>query len=485
MVSIRARGFLPLLSLRCANPIRSAIALSPRHTACVHRRTEQRCRSSIAPIAAWQASWSEKQLKQALSEAQLTEEGVPIVRLVPHVYDERCSDWVSTSPRREETPTRLRADEVIKVVSWNLKGWPDVGTTARTAAAMSHLCDRFGSSPGHLAIMLQEVTPPVIQALKNHAWVQKNFIISHISLPITAAVNRRYCNMMVLSRTLPVEDIFRVPFNATTFCRDTLVADLRVAARVETTNPQQQDLLRVCTTHLSPRSPDPDPVLYRLSQLRQVAEILRGKIHPPDTKEKNQNVIGGIVAGDMACKAMSEHDFHKTPEVDLKDVWDDVPRPPAPHTQSVSRVTLGRYRGHTFGYQSNPAYHPYHARHDKFFYTGLIETVPLVNEAEDIVGNFGRLGLGLKTEAEVWERRAEGEDRRNENVSAASYIGHETVLRASSSGKEHGCTKVKAEIWASDHFAITVGVRLARRGMSSEGEQSDQAHTDDAKQDID
>ncbi|KAM7205979.1 hypothetical protein V8F33_000809 [Rhypophila sp. PSN 637] len=451
------------------------------HDACVRRRTEQRCKGNIA---AWQAAWSAKQREEALSEAQLTEEGVPILRLVPHVYDERSSDWVSASPRREETPTTLRADEVIKVVSWNLKGWPDVGTTARTAAAMSHIRDRFGSSPGHLAIMLQEVTPSVIQALKNHAWVQKNFIISHICLPITAAVNRRYCNMMVLSRTLPVEDIFRVPFNATTFCRDTLVADLRVAPRAGTTNPQQQDLLRVCTTHLSPRSPDPDPALYRLSQLQQVAEILRGKIHPPDTKEKNQNVIGGIVAGDMACKTPSEHEFHKTPEVDLKDVWDDMPRPPAPHTGKRD-PTLGRYRGHTFGYQSNPAHNPYHARHDKFFYTGLIETVPLVNEAEDIVGKFGRLGLGLKTEAEVWERRAEGEDRKNEKVSVSSYVGYEKVLRASSLGKEHGCTKVKAEIWASDHFAITVGVRLARRGMSSEGEQSDQAHTDDAKQDID
>lgn len=40
---------------------------------------------------------------------------------------------------------------------------------------------------------------------------------------------------------------------------------------------------------------------------------------------------------------------------------------------------------------------------DKFFYTGSIETVAL-NEAQDVSGRLGRLGIDLKTEVEAWER---------------------------------------------------------------------------------
>jgi hypothetical protein len=40
---------------------------------------------------------------------------------------------------------------------------------------------------------------------------------------------------------------------------------------------------------------------------------------------------------------------------------------------------------------------------DKFLYTGSLETVAL-DKAQDVMGRLGRLGIGLKTELDVWEK---------------------------------------------------------------------------------
>ena len=39
---------------------------------------------------------------------------------------------------------------------------------------------------------------------------------------------------------------------------------------------------------------------------------------------------------------------------------------------------------------------------DKFFYTGSLSNVAL-NEAQDVTGTFGRLGIDLKTEVKAWD----------------------------------------------------------------------------------
>jgi len=88
-----------------------------------------------------------------------------------------------------------------------------------------------------------------------------------------------------------------------------------------------------------------------------------------------------------------EHELQQAGDVDLKDVWEDIPAPPVPVLKAFQKDTsYGRVRVNTWGYQSKSSRD--RKRMDKFFYTGLLETVALT-EPQDVTGRSGRVGIAL------------------------------------------------------------------------------------------
>lgn len=172
--------------------------------------------------------------------------------------------------------------------------------------------------------------------------------------------------------------------------RDALVVDIPVL------NPGGQtrsiECLRLCTTHLESLWPGK---AYRPGQLALISALLKG------TLAMDSKIIAGVVGGDMSAIDGTEHDFHKAGDVDMKDVWEDVPAPSVPARKPFRKdLADGRARGNTWGYQSKAKRNG--KRMDKFFYTGLLRPVVL-GEAQDVTGRFGPIGMGLKTEVEAWE----------------------------------------------------------------------------------
>lgn len=328
------------------------------------------------------------------------QEVIPPHQLLSHSYCEKLSTW---TPTKHASATQVPLNTVIKVVSWNIWGLYNIGIEDRINAAMRHLEQIFGQSPGHLVIMLQEVTKPVLDAIMRNLWVREYFQLSDVEgpssqyeyVPGQSFILRqvkweagRYFTLMLVAKSLPVQNCFRVPLT-TRMARDALVVDV-LSARTELEG--QGDLIRLCTTHLESMW---DPHGYRPSQLSRLAAVLRGAPGMPG----EGRVIGGMVGGDMNANDKSEHDFHKRPDIDLRDVWEDLPPPPPLRLKPFQKdETLGRNRGNTWGYQSKRK--GACKRLDKFFYTGPLESVPL-HEAQDVVGRLGRLGIGLRVETEA------------------------------------------------------------------------------------
>lgn len=355
--------------------------------------------------------------------------------LSPHIYNHDSSTWVVAGHGSQA----LERGRVLKVVSWNLECF-GLDPEGRASAALTHLKHLFGEAPEDVVVMLQEIRPESLRAILEHAWVQQNFTLSNIDTPAPSFVMRekflegyRDFTLMMVPKTLIISKCFRMPF-PTLMGRDALVVDIGIS--------NSRDCFRFCTTHLeSMRMSYP----YRLSQLTLISALLKGKRVPNGS-------IGGMVGGDMNALKRKEHEYHKRPEVDLNDVWEDEPAPPLPVQKPLQKdTTFGWARGNTFGYQSRSrSYH----RLDKFFYTGSVETVA-VREAQDVAGRFGRVGIGLKTEIERWRYRS---------------VTEETLAAEKNSSKASEFTRriadnlyaisTRQEGWVSDHFGIVVGVRI-------------------------
>jgi hypothetical protein len=99
---------------------------------------------------------------------------------------------------------------------------------------------------------------------------------------------------------------------------------------------------------------------------------------------------------------------------------------------------------------------------DKFLYTGSVETVAL-DEAQDVMGRLGRLGIGLKTELDVWEKETvEKHAVRGKCVEKPYkryFSQHEAVsLRERGLLGQRELVRTTVNAWVSDHFGIAVGV---------------------------
>ncbi|KAF7511609.1 hypothetical protein GJ744_003772 [Endocarpon pusillum] len=174
-------------------------------------------------------------------------------------------------------------------------------------------------------------------------------------------------------------------------------------------------------------------------------------------------IIAGLVGGDMNALEKSEHLFHKESDIDLSDVWEDVPAPPTPVLKPFQKdFSYGQARGNTWGYQSKSRRE--RKRMDKFFYTGSLETVA-VHEAQDITGRLGRLGIGLKTEVGAWEFEYKGLKqsplRRGKYVEEPQKIYFsESAVAKFPDEERRGLVHRKLNVWVSDHFGVAVGIKV-------------------------
>lgn len=255
----------------------------------------------------------------------------------------------------------------------------------------------------------------------------------------------------MVSRDLGITNCFRV-LPATSLEGDALVVDIPVLSTGE--RARSDGAVRLCTVHLESRW---NEKAYRLGQLARVTSLLKG------AQAMDSKIIAGLVGGDMNAIDKREHKFHKTSDVVLKDVWEDLPAPVIPVLKPFQKdLTYGYARGNTWGYQS--AGPRDRKRLDKFLYTDSIETVAL-DEAQDVCGKLGRLGIGLKVQVDAWEEKTtKFSIRRGKLVErpVTRYHSDNVVENARKRGSAF-CEKLvrtKTDVWVSDHFGIAVGVKI-------------------------
>jgi tyrosyl-DNA phosphodiesterase 2 len=309
---------------------------------------------------------------------------------------------------------------LLRVVSWNIN-FMAPGRAERASAAMDHLKETFGDPPSPLVIMLQEVHIESLRAILDHSWIKRNFVLSDAVAP------QRYFTLIMASRNVRTQNWIRVrlPSNME---RDILAIDIPISYPASESGPPTK-VLRLCTTHLESLWETEGSEL-RPGQLALVSALL-----------KSTEVVGGLVGGDMNHISALDSTSHKADEVDLCDVWEDIPPPVIPALKPFQRdLTLGRARGNTWGYQSRNA-KARRQRLDKFFYTGAVEVIAL-NEIKDLAGKIGRLGIGLKTKVEVWE------------------ISPGDRFDKMHADDKQGVFK-EVDAWVSDHFGIAIGIRAS------------------------
>jgi hypothetical protein len=261
--------------------------------------------------------------------------------------------------------------------------------------------------PDDLVVMLQGICPESLPAICNNSWVQQNFVLTESDVPQsiydtvegpsfvikTVYWEPRYHNsLMMIPKSRKILNCFRVPLQNNSG-KDAPFANIEVSTSDEGRFKQS---IRLCTTRLL------STFEFHKELLAYISRLLK---QPCVGGYEN---IAGIVGGNMNATEKRDHELHRTPEVNLKDVWKDEPAPPIPAKLNPGKkdLTYGQARGKTWGYQSLTR--RTRKRLDKFFYTGQVETVAL-SEVGDVTGRFGRVGIDLKTEIEVWvDRKSPG-----------------------------------------------------------------------------
>ncbi len=402
--------------------------------------------------------WRHKDSKAGLRPKHLAQAPIASKSLEPHAYCEDSSLWVS---QEKLTQNSFQRGTTLKIVSWNID-LASPGPAERASAVMKHLKEHFGDAPESLVVMLQEVRHESLQAILENPWVRRNFAVSDVEAPQAMYKNilgesflieqsewetYSYFTIMLVPKNMSILNCSRIPF-VTKMARDALVVDVPISTNNEST--QSSESLRLCTTHLESLW---DAGLYRLGQLAVISRLLK------ESSVSGHRFVGGLVGGDMNAMNKLEHELHKAPDVDLLDAWNDVPpQDPLVLNPFKRDLTDGRGRGNTFGYQSSSAKRN-GGRYDKFFYTGSLQTVTLT-ETEDIAGRIGRLGIGLKTEVEAWEWCPMIGGKPVFKGDGKRYVSQIQAANMQSWNPGVDLKKVKISHWVSDHFGISVGIKI-------------------------
>jgi tyrosyl-DNA phosphodiesterase 2 len=379
--------------------------------------------------------------------------------LQPQFYCPTSPTWASTEKYIEHS---LPHGSILKIVSWNID-WSAPDPARRAGAALGHLQEVFGTVPGRLIVMLQEVCSESLQTILSNPWVRQNFTLTDLDAPksvyddisgdsfvmkVLHWGSAPYFSLMMVPKTLTVLDCFRVPLESS-MGRDALFVDILVSAGGQM---QSAKSIRLCTTHLESLY---GGQRHRANQLATISEF------PQKPRAAESDVVAGLVGGDLNSIEPWEHELPKADTVNLRDVWEDVPAPPVPVLKPFQKDTsYGRARGNTWGYQSKSR----NGKHlDKFLYTGQMETAVL-EELTDVDGRLGRVGMGLKTEVEAWE----GEERTTAIVRGRLvekerkvYYSRDSAIRLQERlGTRCNLRCVRIDAWVSDHFGIAVGIKV-------------------------
>jgi hypothetical protein len=292
---------------------------------------------------------------------------------------------------------------------------------------MDHLEEVFGDPSSPLVVMLQEVRHESLRAILEHPWITRNFALSNTHPP------RPVFALIMVSHHVQTDRLFHIPFQSR-MDGGALVIDIPISSSDrESEHPKR--ILRLCTTYLDPpREAGQDESGPR--QLAQVSALL--KAPPTPSSEITAGLVGGAMYLDTTSRIATN--------VDLCDVLEDTADPSTPALEIVDR--LMEMRRNTWGYQAPNKCSV--RRPGTFFYTGMADTVPLL-ELRDRIGKIGRLGKGAKAKINTWEYDIEP-------PSLESYV--------LSSGKSNSDTwregSVRKQLIGrvSRHFGIAIGIRV-------------------------
>lgn len=325
----------------------------------------------------------------------------------PQIFNDDLSKWQISDV--VGTQRGLHTNILLKLVSWNINfGGPHPAD--RVAVILDYLRHKFDDHPKNLIIMFQEVCQQSALQILSTEWVQKHFATVGIDHPrVTRNGIPRpslYFTCLLVYRHLGIDRSFRMSLPSD-MGRDALFLDLAVCSPNLRPDTDGKKVLRLCTTHLESLSSGFE---LRRRQLESIALML-----------KQDNVVAGLVAGDMNAINDKDHDLHT--QFDLKDAWEDKSSTLSSGVDTDESGSSSHLkRGHTWGYQSPRTKWPTN-RLDKMMYTGAINTVPLTEFAFG-TASLALLGVGLTAPFPVLDQST-------------------------------------PKSWATDHVGIGVGVRLA------------------------
>jgi tyrosyl-DNA phosphodiesterase 2 len=365
----------------------------------------------------------------------------------PQIYGQQYSKWQDLSlyqsiQSNKDIGKSLQRNTLLKVVSWNID-FSSPKPVERVVIIMKYLQRIFGNHPDQLVILLQEVCQISVQQILQTKWIQQNFIIVgnnpprifHAGIPRPA----KYFTLMMIPKGLKIENSFRILLPSE-MGRDAMFVDILLGPIKEKSNSDAKNVLRLCTTHL-------ESLEEGKSLRKRQLELISQRLH--EYNDMN-NVIAGLVGGDMNAVHDMEHMLHR--EVRLKDAWDDLCENtwegswddklvecPLISKNKELDPSYGEINGHTWGYQSGVRkWAP--NRFDKFMYTGLLQTVPLreAQRFKGIIRPLGRLGIGLVV-----------------NI----------LSKVEQSGQQPSkSVEMIEKAWVSDHFGISIGVKIVIGG---------------------
>ena len=362
--------------------------------------------------------------------------------LGPHIYSSKSVSWRPLSHSLKQGS--LDPGSLLRIISWNIDFTaPD--RKKRALSAITHLMEVFGDPPPPSVIMLQEVHSDSLAAILEHSWVKHNFAISDVDVP------ERYFTIMMVSHQLQAESWFRCPL-PTRMGRDALLVDIPISP-IRGDTGHSKRILRLCTTHLESLW-ESEGHEFRPRQLAQISALLKA------LSRHGVEIAGGLVGGDMNPISPLDFTCHQTSDIDLRDVWEDIPYLPDPRLKPFQKdLNYGRAKGNTWGYQSTGAHG--RKRMDKFLYTGSVDTEAL-SEAQDLSGKVGRLGIGLKTKVEVLaSENKRFRVLRGKVVEEPYEVYYDIPKEHFFPHEEYEfCVRKTIDGWVSDHFGIAIGTRV-------------------------
>lgn len=188
-------------------------------------------------------------------------------------FDPAIDMWAPVQDKSRRDPDANSSVDEITVLSWNVDFMLAL-PNQRMQAALDYLKGVASSNRRPLAIFLQEMLVSDLKVIQAQKWVQQHFNLT--DLDHDHWESGWYGTCTLVSKKLPILDVFRVHYSQTEMQRDGLFVDVRAASN---------KTVRLCNTHLESLVADPP---LRPRQLEIAAPYLH-----------DSAVNAGILAGDL------------------------------------------------------------------------------------------------------------------------------------------------------------------------------------------